>query len=508
MKKLQYILVIVAISLSSACTNWLEILPQNSQSSDSYWTSKEDVENVLGAGYVKLRACVPTMFDLGELRGGMISANSGKRTNLQTFRVTPSMGDVVNWKCFYEVINMANSVLKYAPDVRGKDQSYVEGALQAHLVEAYFLRAYTYFTLARNWRDVPLILTPYVDDETSYDMPQSPDSVVYAQVKRDILTALESGAARDAYDEIWATKGRATKWALYALMADVCLWTEDYATAEEYCDKILNGEGAFRPVFMEDGTAWFEMFYPGNSNEAIFEIQWNQSQFDQQNTNFDTRFALTNPWYRFTAEMTTKLMTDYLASGKDNRRGLFGTYYTETTEDAEFATASNIWKYIGAGYQDVESVRSTNEKDAHFIIYRVAEILLMKAEALVMQGENRWSEALALVNQVRERSFGQPYTMEDMSEADEEMMLRYILDERNLELAAEGKRWYDLLRFGTMKNSRYRDQFLVEEATLGWTGSTKQWIRSVLKDDNALYLPVWQTELETNHALIQNPYYE
>lgn len=509
MKRLKYIALIIAFGTLTACSNWLEILPQNMQPSKEYWNSKESVESVLGAGYVKLRENVYSLIDWGELRGGVLYATKGDAaTKLQNFRITPDDKSVCNWRGLYEIINMANSVLLYGPGVLEKDETLNENQLNSFLTEAYFLRALSYFYLVRNWRDVPLILTPYVNDDTDYSIAKSPASVVLAQIKTDITTALESGAAKESFDDISFTKGRATRWALNALMADVCLWTENYKEAEDYCNAILNGSGSgFIPVFVEDGTRWFEMFYPGNSNEAIFEIQWNRTTHNQTNK-LTSLFGYNNPTYEIQAVALEPLQEDFLASTGDNHRGKFGTYVTAAGPNVEESDFGYVWKYNGIGLLDDFTNRTSNENDGNFIIYRVAEIMLMKAEALIMTGPDRWEEALALVNRIRTRAGVPEHVVNDWGGVNEETMLRYVLDERKLELTAEGKRWYDVLRFGKMSNYKYRQQFLIDEVTAPWSGTTKSWITSVLTDDNALYLPIWQTEIETNKLLEQNPYYQ
>ena len=129
----------------------------------------------------------------------------------------------------YQVINMANVVIAHAPGVREIDDTYTEGAMNAHLSEAYFMRALMYFYLVRNFKEVPLVTTPYEDDSTPFSIAKSSEEEILKQIKADVQTALDSGGAKEFYDnDNWnASKGRATKWALYALMSEVSLWTED-----------------------------------------------------------------------------------------------------------------------------------------------------------------------------------------------------------------------------------------------------------------------------------------
>lgn len=94
-------------------------------------------------------------------------------------------------------------------------------------------------------------------------------------------------------------------------------------------------------------------------------------------------------------------------------------------------------------------------KDANWILYRMADVLLMKAEALIwLGGEINYTTALELINKVRTRT--QINKLDDDVKSDEERMLKALLEERDMELAAEGKRWYDLVRFGKRRTISIR----------------------------------------------------
>lgn len=86
-------------------------------------------------------------------------------------------------------------------------------------------------------------------------------------------------------------------------------------------------------------------------------------------------------------------------------------------------------------------------------------------------------------------------------------MLRYVLEERDIELAAEGKRWYDLVRFGKSKGYKYQTAF-IDLIVANNASASSQWLRSVLKNTYAWYLPIPQSDIERNSLLTQNPYYD
>lgn len=511
MRKIKIYSLLLAVVLSlSACNDWLDILPNNEQVTDNYWKSKEDVEAVIASGYYYMRDAVPLLISWGEVRGGTIYSTQATDAKIQNFNVTPT-DKICEYSKIYKIIGMANSVLRYAPSVMLEDDTYYESVMNSHLAEAYFMRAYCYFILVKNFRDVPLVIEAYVNDEANYNIPKSTEAEIIAQIKSDIKTALASGAAKGSYEEDWQTKGRATKWALYALMADVCLWNHEYDECIIYCNEILNATDAFRPVFITNPYQWYEMFYPGNSNESIFELNWDNTTYGQNN-NFGSYFTMsTSSTYKYTDVAIEKLKQetdDVVKQLGQSSEGRLGRMYLASYASPGAYNLANelyVWKYRGTDVVDINNVRLT--QDANFIIYRVAEVMLMKAEALVMKGgADSWQAALDIINTIRARAMLAPSEITNVEETDELTLLQAILYEREMEFSAEGKRWYDLLRF-----ARYDEKYAVEFVnTIVASNQTynKQWIRSVLQDKNAWYLPIPYSEIEINPELEQNPYYQ
>ncbi|HIT81084.1 MAG TPA: RagB/SusD family nutrient uptake outer membrane protein [Candidatus Caccoplasma merdavium] len=501
---------------TTACKDWLEVYPENSQPSITFWQTKADVDAVLNAGYYYLRdMVVPYLIPWGELRAGCVYASKGSK--LQEFQVKPTDKDLCTWCDLYEIINVANAVIKRAPDAQKVDDTYQMSEMLSHQSEAYFLRALCYFYIVRNWRDAPLITEPYEDDSYATKVPKAGEAEIIAQIREDIRTALATGAAKESFDTAWETKGRATKWALYALGADVCLWAEDYEAAITYCDGILESNSPYAPAFLSTPThsSWFSMFNPGNSNESIFELQWN---YEEEQTNtlpkiFDDVDVDAN--YCISLALTQEFGDEYtetLVDLKEAVRTMYGGYYVSDPTTYESATVSYVWKYLGS--QTLSDKRTVSYYDPNYIIYRVADVMLMKAEALILRshGENDDDKAaaMALINQIRTRSnleIEYEATPVGVASLDEASMLELVLYERTLELVGEGKAWYDFLRFGRRNNNEYKELFLVNNVLKYNTQAGESWLRTVLNNDNALFLPISQTEIEANDLLIQNPYY-
>lgn len=536
----------LSFSLTS-CNDWLNLLPNNEQVTERYWQSKEEVEAVIISGYVYMRKSVPTLINWGELRGGdFYYLGSGKpEAKMQDFDLLPT-NSLCAYADIYKVISMANSVLEYAPGVRSKDNTYYESMMKSHLCEAYFMRAWAYSVLVKNFKEVPLITSAYVNDNAPMYLPKNSESEIIAQIKEDLITAIDLGAAKGHYEVDWQTKGRATKWALYAAMADICLWNHEYDECIQYANLLIEANDALRPVFMSDPNSWYDLFFPGLSNESIFELYWDYDT-ESSNNNFDSKFAShanEKDKLNFTPYAADVLNSEYnatligiLQAGADINGRIGRTYLTTFVGTAVSPT---FWKYRGTAVVDATNTRIQN--DANFILYRMADVLLMKAEALVMKGEASWPAAIEIINQIRQRAYLGDYIdleaadVTDMiASLDQLTLLSEVLVQREAEFFGEAHRWYDILRLarydeefapsGTVEDTdkmayesyntqgfgestfKYKNQALSLICQSNNTTSVAQ-LESVLQDSWAWYLPLPQGDIDANPQLKQNPFYE
>lgn len=510
-----------------SCSDYLEIYPENVQPTDEYWGSKQDVEATLFAGYYYLRDAVEThLIPWGELRAGCVSAR-GNNT-LQRFEIKPTEKTLSKWTPMYQIINSANLVLKNAGKALTADDTYTQEEMNSHQCEAYWLRALAYFYIVRNWRDAPLVTEPFETDELTFNVPKSLEANIIAQIKSDLKTAIDLNAAKEKFNTTWETKGRATKWAIYALMTDVCLWNKDFDEAINYANAILESTSPSAPRFLSTPThsSWFSMFNPGNSNESIYEVQWSYSKlsggqpqtntlttsFDPNQTGYKYQYSL-GMIEEFRIEQQNLLMkyNNVITDNELYGRMMYGAY---VTDQAVIDNANNayVWKYYGGTSYNTRRM-SVQEWDCNYIIYRVADVMLMKAEALIMRnaGKNVADNeaAVDIINQIRHRTNLDDGEVDSYSSLND-LMQKGILHERLMELSGEGKAWYDMLRMG-----RYTDpngecdfkQLFINSVVKFNKGTNESWIRSVLSNPNAWYLPINATEISTNALLEQNPYY-
>lgn len=490
MKKIcNYILVLLVTLSVASCEDYLTVLPENNQSSFEYWETKEEVEAVLASGYVNLRSSVETFLLWGEARGNGLafystSAGSDLQkagNKLRAFDILPE-NKLADWSKPYAAIAMANAVIKYAPDVVEKDPSFDINMCRSFMAEAYFQRALAYFYIVRTFKDAPFVKEPYVDDSAPYTMAKEDGAVILRSCIADLEEFLPN--AKEFFPEVdnnnqINTKGRATQWGLHALLADMYLWLGDYDKCVTHCDAVI---GSGRVGLISNG---FLNFYPGNSNEGIFEIQYSNPK--SQTNSFLTWFkAATDGYYKISDYSTLlfELETD--------PRGLNYTYTEE----------GFIWKYLGT---TAVTARASSENDQNYMVYRLADIFLMKAEALIMQ--DQFETAAGLIDKTRLRA-----GLTEMTQSEDKMtMLESLLEERQKEFLAEGKNWFDMLRIGLrsqqLKDARYKNLF-VDQALKAVAAASQSLGRATLADEGSWYMPISEGELEKNPLLVQSDYYE
>ena len=482
------LLTMLAVGATS-CNKYLELRPQDGVTRDKFWQTKEQLSSAVVALYNSLGSTTTNTFLWGELRADMMAP--GLNVNQNDVNVINdnilATNPIADWFAFYRVINLCNTVLDFGPAVKDRDATLSQTQLNAYLGEALGIRALMYFYLARTFGDVPLKLTSTSSDNDLGQLPKKTQAEILNQVVADLQTA--EAYATPSYGINAFDKGRITKFTINSIQADVYLWMEKYADCITACDKVITSG---RYALVPGNSGWFTNLYvTGNSTEGIFELQ-----FDNQFLNpFFTMFVQPNRLRAF-AEVVDNFWTlDELDPA--NVKDLRGIDVAVRLSDLM------IYKYIGLS---PTTVRTVDNSFAHWIYYRYADILLMKAEACA--NSNRGQDALDLVTQIRTRATALPKSAPSIpSPNDVNGLNDYILQERGMEFAYEGKRWYDLLRHAK-RNNYARIEVLLNAVSKVLPADAQQSALNKLRDHNNHYLPIYQYELQTNPNLIQNPFYK
>ncbi len=490
--KLKAILILSVLFFQVSCTKWMDIQPEQGLTKQEFWKTKEDVKSVLMGAYNSFRGMDGSLFKYGEIRADMVTGGiylGGDDKKIMDGIIYPD-NSLCSWSGFYSVIEYCNEVILNAPEVKKIDNTFTDYQLKGFLSEAYFLRGLAYFYLVRIFKDVPYVTDPTETDDAQLYLPKTDGNIILDHVTQD-LDSIYQYATVDGYLTLAENKGRATKASIDALIADIALWRFDYTTCIQ---RVENIERSNKYILLPSAR-WFELFFPGNSDESIFEFQFSDA-LNQKNNMFGlTRNDINNPPSYLPSEVANHMFArEYTANNPELYRG----------EDASIAKISKgsymIWKYVGLTTDGQTARSGIYQNSCNWIVYRYAGVLLMKAEALSQLG--RYSEALDIINRIRDRADVVPLSLTDSKVAYEDA----IMNERAHELAFEGKRWFDLLRLGR-RNDYSRKSTLISKIVANVPSTQKRILATKLTNPLGWYLPIAKSELERNKNLVQNPYY-
>ena len=240
-----------AIGVSS-CS--LDMLPLNDVVLENFWTDKTDVESVVASCYqaTKEGRYISNMIVWGEGRSDNVDVGNNIPPALNSIMMgsLKTTNEYCDWSSMYNVINRCNTVIHYAPMVADKDPNYTPSDLNITIAECKFLRAYSYFTLIKTFKNVPFSFEPSIDDSEDFRVPATSFENILDTLIMDI-EACKNDAPRK-YSNVAFNTGKVTRVAMYSLLAELYLWKaadhnltaeeqkEAYARCIEACDWVLN----------------------------------------------------------------------------------------------------------------------------------------------------------------------------------------------------------------------------------------------------------------------------
>lgn len=504
-----------------SCSDWLNLLPEDSVPKQSYWKSKEDVVSAMKGIYSSMLSSdlSQKIWLWGEIRADMITDGRSVNASLNLVRQGEISADnsLCNWSSFYTTINNCNILLRFAPEAYEKDESFTQRELKSYMAQAVAVRALMYFYLVRTFGDVPFSLEAYVDDSQYLPLAKSPGSVILDSLVLQLEGLRVNNSIPYQYGSAAENKGQMTRYAVDALLADIYLWKEDYASCVVVCDEILNsGQFALIPVPKTEAVTdqgdtvlhpspagiydlFQSLYIDGNSVESIFELP-----FDRD---------ITNPFYQLLVYQNRSLMPNALYINSD-------IFVPSAKGDPEYfdirasinSKGGYVWKMAGVTY-DGNDVFTVENMTNNLIIYRLAQVYLMKAEALTQlagQDQEKLEEAYGLLRQLRERSCAVETTeleRDGSGNIDRDLLELFVMEESARELMFEGKRWFDVLR-NAKRNNYSKLNYLMSIVPNSTTPDKVYSLQVKYKNFNSHYLPLPQADIESNPLLVQNPFYD
>ena len=514
--------VVVFMTGFISCNDWFDLRPMSDTTLEDFWNDEKDVRGMVGACYRAMNegGFVDRLMVWGEIRSDNVKKGrgAGATQNAEITRILDLTLNASNpyatWTEYYRVINYCNIVIHYAPGVLDKDPNFSEAQLRAYLAEVKGIRALCYFTLVRTFRDIVFSTEPFIDDTQAFVAPQSdPDEVIRFLISD--LKAVEDDATFEFLD-LASDKGRITRKAIWSLIADMSLWIGKYDDCITYCDKVLRlltTEMNHRlEIEKSPALYYYNIFVRGNSSESIFELQFEPSLIYGNTVVHDM----------YSIREYSSLLNGSSYRGNDGQHervtsfdfvNKIPLFRAADLRSKDFYMQPGITeyypivKYIGERNTSVE--RPTIDSYAFrplrsWIFYRLPDIYLMKAEALVESGGDLL-EALLCVSVTYDRA-NPDLSENSLGERSLEEMRELVFEERQREFLFEGKRYFDLLRRVKRENSISNIQSFLIRKYEG-DGLNASTVRGKVSDIDALYMPIYENELKINPLLKQNPFY-
>jgi hypothetical protein len=500
--KISLMLAVMLTFLNSCSDDLLEKAPLNELSAEGFYNTQADAEAAIGgiygkmtetfSGYYKWTHSVWSDMRADNTHAGFVA--DFMNAQLHVSRASSNEPHPYAWNENFKFIGEANSVLDNVPGI--EDPNFSDSARNSILGQAYFIRGFCYFNLARVFGGVPIQLS---NNDPEIFKAKSSQAEVYAQVIEDMLMA-ESLLPQE-YSSNFETRARGTKGGAQSILAKVYAEIRDYNKCAEYAGKVINsGVYELLPTFdhlFDDQHKYnresiFETVHvANNSNIATYaSVQMTPpgdwSQYDDPTK---TGSSWTVSYHRFNTA-STDLMAAFEEMGDDVRK------YSSTITVSDRSLISDPAYGYGSNEPISHMYKMGRSGEifggSNVMLLRLADIILLRAEALNAIGQT--ADAITLLDQVRARVNLAPTAATSQSE-----VKLAILKERRLELLVENNRYWDLQRY-------FNDTSLFVAYLNGLTDSSGNSLGYQATADK-IFAPIPQSEVDINPNLVQNAGY-
>lgn len=426
------------------------------------------------------------------IKGGGELGMEGYIHQLEMGNVQSDNATVLNkWRNSYYSIVRCNVALRGILNAPQLD----DATKASYAAEMRTLRSFFYFELYRLFERFP-----YFDETVEMPSKCRADEYTRAQIYDFITTDLKE--SYELLPETQAKPGRFNRYVAAALMARVALFESDWATAEKYAGYVIDShQYELYPNFLDMSKAEFN-----NQYESVMAIQFSSANSPDQ-YNFSNCLNCTysdgnlygngDDFY-----LASQNLVDAFRTDENGLPYLNGNAPAQSVESADYAgnvdprldftigrlgmpwrgyTYNDKWVRNMELYGPYSGKKAYTSPDSpfcetqivpwgasslNFILIRYADVMLMKAEALIEQNKNL-GEARDLINQIRQkanRSVDPAYTPVDCNPMianyavgeysgngwNQDYARKAVRHERRVELAMEGNRWFDLVRWGNV----------------------------------------------------------
>ena len=584
-----YCLLVIVLS---SCNDFLTIYPTDRIVGEDFWKTKSDVDQMVDGCYlsmlnedVQARAIIWGAYRSDELvkRDDYTDLTLD---NINAVNLLPTMG-YCSWASLYKVINNCNVVLNHAPEVMTADPEFTEGDYQVVRAQMLALRSLCHFYLVRAFRDVPYMSHSVENDNEVEPVAQVAPGEVLQHCLDDLQEARRYIMKSGGYGQNdWRNWGYITSDAVDAIMADIYLWrgsmthdNADYQNVVELVDRVVEARDAYYQKYNSElvGTGQKDVYHlydaedaqlmlfhynNGNCRESILEWQYNG--INNANTELERFYYKTDNSAQHGRLMASKIFNSIetnankaqaqkLFFSKNDYRFWNIVYDADNAEAEQLAIRKMVYAESSEAVLTPKTTAGLSKSSSrdfdnfrqNWIVYRITDLMLMKAEALVaMSGtedtegtQDYLKQAFNLVQAVNLRSMDKTAkdTLRVTNFRSKDAMEILVLTERERELCFEGKRWWDLMRYcyrgmenvdinhtmaGDSASAETDTQGAEASAANNWPKLRKEMADFIVRKYKAgegdavsykmdsepyLYWPVYENEMKANKLLKQNP---
>jgi len=517
------ITLLLSLILFSCNDNFLDVIPRDQLSDGLFWQNEQDALAAATGVYSLWDQPGDDAFDFflsfsdAWTDDGMCPWKWSWYYRWGQGNISPADADNnYHWKNFYTLIRRANVFLAniHRPEMDEDLRERLSG-------EVMFLRAYLYHLMYYQWGEVPLVDRPLSPNELN--IPRSEPGQTVAFILADLNTCI------DWLPVFPSEEGRVTRGAAMALKARILLFEARFQEAVTAAKEVID-LGVYDLFQTETGKGYKELFLSEHENnkEVIFDIEYKIPERGNQLPRWITitggseqvvapTKALVDAYDSYDPHTDKLISIDRSNefSQRDPRLDYTIAHTGSIVAGIELNSERSPLNASVSGYGVlkfmVNEINGNNggvDYDVNHILIRYAEVLLTYVEAKVESGSIDQS-VLDAINQVRARAYGVDVTDFDnypeITSLDQNELRQILRNERRVEFAMEGRRWYDVKRWriahgqsGVMNSSVFGARIKGEYKTLGnRTFDVRDYLR-----------PIPQTQIDlSNGVLDQNPGY-
>ncbi|MGQ1947006.1 RagB/SusD family nutrient uptake outer membrane protein [Geofilum sp. OHC36d9] len=509
----KYLPILFLFLLSACSEDFLQIDPAGKIESSDFPANDDEVWSMMVGGYNLMQwnygrdwnsAFFVKNLPADDVNAGSSASDQLSYQNLDDFKnEADNTVTTAIWEGFYKTINHCNTIIERV----GTSNSFREQIV----AEAKAMRAWNYFELVVMFGDVPFF-TQNATDDSGYNMPRVAKATIYEQIETDLIDAISVLSLKSTYSD--NHKFRIAKGAAQAMLGKVYLYQEKWSEAHEVLSQVILTEGTeydLEPVF---DNIWRRVGEFGV--ESVFELEYTQQEgYDWGNFGWNgeqesnIHVQLMGPRSPFFSNLdkigiipgwgfnlpTAKIGSAFNEMGDNGPRykaslmseteflDAGGSIVADEDEDGNAVPAHDYEGYLRLKYATFASETNSRGGAAAELNYstnwrliRYADVLLMAAEAY--NEDDKPELGVVEINKVRKRAELDELPL-SISQAD---LREAIIKERQLELAFEGCRYWDLIRWG------------LAEQELGAMG--------FMSNKHELF-PIPQSEISANTAISQ-----